>query len=143
MHVVSKNKNTIMNLQTIIQSGKIKFDLSKGLAGRGFKMETVPFAKGSNRAAYMGHFETNHSPMLEDGEFGSTQAVVVKRSDVPANELLKIEAVCEVFAEKWNQEETSTEIEFLNLYMMDIVWDGKEEIVTVEEYINRGLYTKW
>ena len=139
--VLLKNRFTSKNLHTISKDGEVKFNEHQAHGGENFKMEIAPFAKGTSRAAYMGHFVDGG--VENGGIFYGSPSVVVKRSDVPAKEFLQIHAVAEVFAEKWNLEVTETQVEFLNLAMAELPWDGKMEIVTIEEYINRGKYTKW
>ena len=141
LEVVLKNKFTSKNIHTISKDGEVKFNEHQAHGGENFKMEIAPFAKGTSRAAYMGHFV--NVGVKNGGIFYGSPIVVVKRSDVPAKEFLQIHAVAKVFAEKWNREVTETQVEFLNLAMAELPWDGRMERVTIEEYINRGKYTKW
>ena len=141
MHCVTSSGST-MNLSTIINSKKLRFVTNDGIVGYGFKIGKFPFAKGSSRLAYRGHFDS------VEYEFKSTEVVVKKSSTIPAEEFLKIQAVAEVFEEKWNdlvdisdEEGGKRTIEFLSLYMANI--KGTDDDVTIEEYINKTRYTKW
>jgi hypothetical protein len=124
------------NLSTIINSKKIKFDEYERKYGHDFKMAKLPFAKGSSRLAYRGHFDKLEVYL----DFDVTEVVIKKSPSIPAKEFLKIQAVAEVFGKTWNElYKGAEEIEFLALYSADI--DGCE--MTIEEYINKGKYTKW
>ena len=71
--------------------------------------------------------------------------MVIKKSNISTDILLKTHFVAENLANLWNIQDTDSdkEIKFLEVASAEIKIDGKKESVTIEEYINRVTYTKW
>ena len=153
------NSGAVMNLKSILASEKPKYKQTNAVGGLEFKIRKVPFAKGASRAAYRGHFDVTDCD--ESNEFDNTSEVVVKTSSEPAIDFLQIQAVAEVFAEDWNGKDkenyvnmdsdsesdngdhNTKKIEFIAIYVAKIQINGRDQDVTVEEYINKAKYTKW
>ena len=125
-------------LQSLISDNNPKFEKSDCL-GIQFKIAEMPFAKGSSRIAYRGHFDYPDDQMSED--FKKWPEVVIKVSMEEAQQFLKIQLYADIFADEWNKLREKDEIIFLWIYMVSLPnFEGSQ---TLEPCLNRKLYRKW
>ena len=132
------NSGRSSGLQSLISSKTPKFDRSDCL-GKQFKIAEQPFAKGSSRIAYRGHFD--HADAQIATEFKVWPEVVVKVSGVEASQFLKIQLYAAIFADEWNKLRGKDEIIFLWIKMVRL--PNFEGTQTLEPCLNRKLYRKW
>ena len=132
------NSGRSNGFESLIASKTPKFKLSESL-GTQFKIAEKPFAKGSSRVAYRGHFDQPEAQMSED--FKNWPEVVVKVSAEEASQFLKIQLYATVFANEWNKLRGKDEITFLWIKMVSL--PNFEGTQTLEPCLNRKLYRKW
>ena len=132
------NSGRSSGLQSLISSKTPKFDRSDCL-GTQFKIAEQPFAKGSSRIAYRGHFDRANAQIAT--EFKMWPEVVVKVSVEEASQFLKIQLYAAIFADEWNKLRGKDEIIFLWIKMVSL--PNFEGTQTLEPCLNRKLYRKW
>ena len=132
---VSNTGNT-GSLQSIISRKSPKYNKETGI-GFDFKIAELPFAKGTSRVAYRGHFEPNQL----QPEFYNCTEVVVKVSSQDASVFLEVDLYANAFAEEFSKLYEGPRINFSWIKMLKLdKFDGPQ---TIEPYLNRKMYRKW